>query len=327
MKTIFLLSKNAALFILSAFIFSIAFNDAATGVGCAAGGTLLVSALGAFKTSTAFASIVPNFADVAQSLTGAYGYYSEEDLQMIGAVAKSQGLVLSKIQAVEMAKATNAIQSKRAVEQTLPDDAKFLIAKRASLPVDIQTSILKGSGKLINASYYSRKRLGLGGNNQMQPLIEQKDDLYTGRTNIPNGKLENGVAMSIAYVMLNYGFNADSVDAPESQDYTNARLVETDGTPAFTIPAGILNGELEILIDSKTWGMKVPIKDFFRDGISVQSSLSRNTFAYRLPSPLIWTGNQIIQANITLADALPAGDGSVNRHFMEVVLMGAAIKI
>jgi hypothetical protein len=195
---------------------------------------------------------------------------------------------------------------------------RYLLAQNNNnaLPAEIRNDIRKGKARFVVDRKYFRKQVGAGSADE---LVKHSENEITGVRNINEGVLSDIAPVAISAIKVSYGFGGVGTE-PANIAYTNASDAETGGTIPVAVPAALLNGELEFLND--TTGevfLRCPVKNFFRDGLSVSGQVEGKMDALQI-KPQLFQPKHKIQVKLrtarTLLDqpiAFPVGN-----HFIEV---------
>lgn len=195
---------------------------------------------------------------------------------------------------------------------------RYLLAQNnnAALPAEVRTDIRKGRVRFVVDRKYFRKQITA---DSAAELVKASENEIVGVRNIQEGVLSDIAPVAISAIRVAYGFST-SITEPASINYTNAQDAETGGTVPVTVPAAFLNGELEFL--NETTGevfLRCPVKNFFRDGLSVSGQVEGKLDAVQIKPQLFQAKNKIqvkLRTAKTLADqAIPFPTGN---HFIEV---------
>jgi len=202
------------------------------------------------------------------------------------------------------------------LQSTASRGQRHMLAKVSSLDQQVQSDVAAGRCKFVLLDYYFRRAIVAGTNE----LIKASDIQKVGISNFDKNRVPAGINIDVTHIALAYAYSATSV-TPAEVSYTNASDAETGGTSPLSIPAAIINGEVIIKVDGGEV-VNLPVKKFFRDGLSVTASLDKNVNAVELSTPVLIPQNAMIEAIVKCADgiALPA-----NYHFFEVRLIGEGI--
>lgn len=217
----------------------------------------------------------------------------------------------------DVQKVVNASVKRRLLTSTLTRDQRFLMSQTGKLPIDNKVDIASGKAQFTLMDKYLRKQLA-GGNQQELVLSAENDEV--GLKNFDGNALANGENMVVSGIKLSYAYSASSTD-PKAQIYTNAMDAETAGSSPLAVPAAFINGEIEFRVEG-TSVLRLPVKKFFRESLSVGVGVEGGADTVQLPSPILLKARQAFSIVIHGANgvALPA-----NNHFVEVRLMGSGI--
>ncbi len=260
------------------------------------------------------------FLDKVDMLSGALGatdeYENAIDEMSIGALVKKG--VISPTAAKTVTKTVNASVRRRMLNSTLTRDQRFLLSQSDKLPIDAKIAWARKESQFTLKDVYFRRKLSGGG--AQESLVKASDIEEVGIQNLQGNALPDGENMVVSAIKLAYAYNASSTD-PRIQAYTNAMDAETAGSSPVVIPPAILNGEIEIRTEG-TRVLKLPVKRFFREGLSVGVGVEGGSDSVQLPSPILLKAKQSFEIILWSANGivLPA-----NNHFFEVRLMGTGI--
>lgn len=260
-----------------------------------------------------------NLLDKIEQLNGALSAtdFTENvyDEVSIGALVKAGKITPAAKK--DVAKVVNASVKRRLYNSTLTRGQRFLVSQVGKLPIDNKVDIAEGKAQFTLVDKYVRRQLS-GGN--MQKIVQSSDTEEVGRQNFAGDKLSNSENMAIEAMKLSYAYHASSTDV-RAQAYTNAMDAETAGSSPLAIPAAFLNGEVELQIEGSTV-LRLPVKRFFRESLSVGVGVEGGLDSVQLPAPIVLKANQAFSILIHGANGqtLPA-----NNHFVEVRFMGTGI--
>ena len=202
------------------------------------------------------------------------------------------------------------------LQSTASKGQRHMLAKISSLDQQVQADVAAGRAKFVLLDYYFRRSVTTGTNE----LIKASDIQKVGISNFDKNRVPAGINIDVTHIALAYGYSGTSVTAAEVA-YSNAQDAETGGTSPVSVPMAVLNGEIIIKVDGGEVA-NLPVKKFFRDGLSVTGSLDKSVNAVELSTPILIPQNSMIEAILKCADGIAIGS---NYHFLEVRLIGEGI--
>lgn len=267
-----------------------------------------------------------NLLDTIDRLNGALGATDEFETSIDEAtigrlVAKGK---ISPAAAKEVTKTVNAGVKRRMLNSTLTRDQRFLLSQISKLPTDSKIAVATGGAQFTLVDVYIR-RLLTGGS--QQNLVKPADVEEVGLQNIQGNSLKEGENMVVSAIKLAYAFSSTSGDSdPKKQAYTNAMDAETAGSAPLAIPTAFLNGEVEFRTEGTTV-LRLPVKRFFREGLSVGVGVEGGADAVQLPSPILLKAKQAFEIILHGANGVAMTVNATNNHFVEVRLMGTGVTL
>lgn len=199
---------------------------------------------------------------------------------------------------------------------------RAIIAQINKLDEQVQVDINSGKARFVTRDYYIRKRITVGASG-MQEMIDPSDDVEIGIRNLSGEGLPKGENLMLTKIKLSYAYAATE-NAVDNVRYSNAMDQETADVTPVEIPLAILNGEAEIKVAGAIVAT-LPIKKFFRDGLSVSIGVEGKDDAVELENPILIMNKQNISILIKTAKTGSITVDSTHCHYLEARLMGVAI--
>jgi len=165
---------------------------------------------------------------------------------------------------------------------------------------------------IMSIAHYIRSKVTAGVN----PMFNDAVDKVEGVTSISKQKLSSGQNMVIDRIEIGYANDATDKSV-QSVDYLPPVHETNAGAPALAM-AAILNGEIEILVDS-TQVFKSPVKAFVEPP---KNGGLKNGF--NLDSPIFIPEEKTIQINFIAANGVGLTSGY---NYLEVILKGISTRL
>lgn len=249
---------------------------------------------------------------------------SDDDL---GAVFNSR-LAKKGLPAMNPAQTKSAVQVTKQVAvksiekankgNTYTRTQRFLNANINALDADTKEELLKGNLQNQDTEFYLRRKLAAGAG-AIIPLLETSSVRKCGVTNFDKAHLPNLMNFVLGRVRLGYYFAKSAAENEGDGIYMNSF---NPGTPG-SIPAAILNGELEIQQNGAPI-VSMPIRRFFNlSAMPMSNGVGGASDTVQLEALKLIKAGQPIDISIRLAEgvALPVGN-----HMFEVCLTGVATR-
>jgi len=210
----------------------------------------------------------------------------------------------------EKAKKYAARRTRRALGIKFASKAEAVLAmNKEKFGVGTQRSLNKTG--TVSLSHYIRSKITSGVN----PLFTDAVDKIEGVTSISKQKLPAGQNFVVDRIEL--GFDTSDTDiAVQAADYLPLAHETNAAVPALA-GAAIMNGELEILVES-VQVFRSPMKAF----IEPKNGGLKN--GYNLVAPILIPEEKTIQVNFIAANGVTMPTGY---NYLEVVLKGVATKL
>ncbi len=204
----------------------------------------------------------------------------------------------------------------------LRPEEKYLLANKDRLSPEMQKAIADKSAVLREGHYYNR-RIVVPSVDKEFSLIDSNVATAPGLKNVTKeGYIDPGTSFQVERLKLSVAYHATNTN-PDEQIYTNALDAETGGTTPLTIPAAILNADVEFLIGSRVIH-KDSVSRFFRDSLSVASKIQGSDDSFRLKRPELVADNQTLQVRLIFPKNVTAPTGN---WFLSADWFGSSIRI
>ncbi|MCI4667448.1 MAG: hypothetical protein MRZ79_04750 [Bacteroidia bacterium] len=174
------------------------------------------------------------------------------------------------------------------------------------LTEDTRQAIMKGELQLQDNVLFIAGTIT--GGSGLKYLVDEKNNtpITVGLKNFANNKLPAGQNKLVTSIMLEFA-NSATITDPALADYDNI---------SNSIPAAVLNGELQIKVGGKE-KLEMQLSQFFNPGGSY-SALPSYFGALQLKTPFLIREDK----NIQIAYQLPAGGTLTGNNFLKVKMLG-----
>lgn len=245
---------------------------------------------------------------------------SNDDVVLSGYLGRlvKQGVVSAR-GAQKIQKATQATVQKKVLASTASRAQRFIMGKAASLDVQVRKDIISGNNQFEELDIYLRSEI-VGGNTTS--LIKASNQSKVGITNLNGNALPVGTAAAIEKLKISYGTDTATTPNPANVVYTNAMDAETAGSTPTAIPTAFINGEVEVKVNN-TVKLRVPVKRFFRESLSVGTGVEGLNDCLTLKTPILVQGGERLEVTLLSADGLTLPTAS--KHYVELRMIGAVV--
>jgi hypothetical protein len=265
-----------------------------------------------------------DLSEVVNQLSGVETEITQADDIVLDGLGRVMKLQLNPAQKLAVNSYANLKVQQAFKSSVTTPGQRYLVSKASELSEQSKKNIFSGKSEFIEREYYLRRKLSAA-TDGIQKFIEPSDRKVTGIQNYNEDKLSESEDTVISAIKLSYGFSASVTANADDIAYSNSVDAETGGSSPVTVPNGILNGEVEILVNDKI-AYSGSIKRFFRDSLSVCVGVEGSADAVQLRKPLLVKKGENIQVIIRASKNAAVTHNATNNHYMEVKFFCDAVK-